>query len=124
MKRRTLLVAMAEVELLGLPAGSPDERIVLRHSAVVVKADHGAGVVIRLLCALHLAAVAECQVYEAGTVEDDAAAKMIAGPSLGALLEQDFHILQPMPNQLAARELGAYAVVAAPGERKINELVA
>jgi hypothetical protein len=59
MQRRALHVAVAERELLGLPARAPDERIVLRHATIVVQADHRSRVVVRTLRAIALAAIAK-----------------------------------------------------------------
>src|SRR6185295_2279444 len=95
MQRRALLVAMAEVELLRPPALLADERIVLRHAAVVVQPDDRAVVVAWHLRPLHLAALAERQVEEAGAVEDDAAAEVQAAGSLRLLPEDHLQVLAP-----------------------------
>src|SRR4030095_9452336 len=83
-QRRALLVAVAEVEFLRLPGGLADERIVLRHAAVVVQADHRARVILGLRGAGHLAAVAQREVDVAGAVEDDAPAEVVSRAALRA----------------------------------------
>jgi hypothetical protein len=69
-----------------------DEGVVLRHAAVVVQADHGAGMVVEALRTLHLAAVAERDVEEAGAVEDESRAEVMAGLRLGLHAEQHLHV--------------------------------
>src|SRR5688572_20259426 len=115
MQRGALHVAVTEGELLRLPARAADEGIVLRHAAVVVQADHRAGVVVGLLRALHLAAVAEREIHVARAVEHDAPAEVLAAAPFGSLLEKNLHILEAMTGKPAARELGADAVAAACG---------
>src|SRR6185503_18270212 len=105
MQRRTLLVAVAEVEFLGLPARFSGERIVLRHTAVVVQPDDRARMVARPLRALHLAAVAQREIDVARAIEHDAPAEVVPGPALRALPEKHLHVLEAVAGEPAAREL-------------------
>src|SRR6185436_3993835 len=116
-------VTMAEVELLGLPAGLADERVVGRHATVVMQTDHGPGVVVRPLRAIPVAALAEGEIEIAGAVEDDAPAEMVAAPAFRVLGKESLHVLQAIALQLAARQLGAEAVAAARRVGEIDERV-
>src|SRR5262245_61657056 len=93
MQRRALLIAVPEVEFLRLPGRLSDERIVLRHAAVVVQADDRAGVIVGLLRARHLAAVAEREIEVACAVEHDAATAVNARAPLRARPERNLSVL-------------------------------
>jgi hypothetical protein len=70
MQCRALHVAVAEGELFRFPAGLADEGVVGGDAPVVVQADYRAGMIVRPLSALHLAAVSQGDVKVAGAVED------------------------------------------------------
>ena len=121
-ERRALDVAVAEGELLGQGARLADEGVVLRHAAVVMQADHRAGMVVQPLGAIHLAAVAERDVEEAA-VEHQARAEVVSGPRLGPHAEQHLQVAQGASVEPCARHLGALAALARRGVGEIDPAV-
>ena len=123
MQRRALHVAIAQRIFFRQPAGFAHERIVFRHAAVVVQADHRTVVIAGILRALHFAAVAEGDKQITFAVEHDARAEVIAGAQLRQHAENDLHVFQLIAAQCAARDFGADALVVPCGIRQVDPIV-
>jgi hypothetical protein len=84
-QRGALDVAVADRELFRQSAGLLHEGIVDRDAAVVMQADHRPGVVVKALCPLLVAAIAEGDEQEALPIEDQARAEVASAVDLGSI---------------------------------------
>jgi hypothetical protein len=109
-----------EIVFLRFPAGLADERIVLRHPAVVVQADDRTRVIVGLLRAV---ALAERDEKVAVAIEHESRAEMHAGGAFRLLAEDHLDVLQAIARQPAARDLGPEAGRITAGVGKIDEVV-